>query len=159
MTTDHQRAWDTALIQFWRQTGKTGKLLDVINQWERETGAAFRDHWPSLKRAPPPGYPWMAGVRTFVAAMLPLISDRLWKQPPERDAALIDKLQTSGYTTHKVVTNQTDRDKNRLKRQTDKSHQKMTLNATRYAARNHDTDGNVVGGGRRHGHIRSARPR
>lgn len=152
MTADLQRTWDTALIQSWRQSGN---LLDAIQQWENQTGASFRESFADLKRTPPPGYFWRAGVRTFVAAMLPLISDRLWKQPPERDAALIDKLQTSGYTARKAASTEADRDRRRLQRETDKNHEKMTLSAAVYGSRNHDTDGNVVKGRRRRARIRS----
>lgn len=148
MTPDHQRTWDTNLLKFWRSSGN---VLDVITEWERETGANFRERGQDLlKRAPPPGYRWKAGVRTFVAAMLPLISDRLWKQPPERDAALIDKLQTSGYTIHKKPQTDTDRDRQRLRRSTANNQQKITLSITKHADRNSATDGRTVSGSARH---------
>lgn len=146
MTADLQRTWDTALIQSWRQSGN---LLDAIQQWENHTGASFQECFTDLKRTPPPGYFWKAGARSFVAAMLPLISDRLWKQPPERDAALIDKLQTSGYTIHKKPQTDADRDRQRLKRSTAKNQQKITLSITKYADRNSATDGRTVSGSAR----------
>lgn len=144
---DLQRIWDEYLIKAWRADGA---VLYAVNEWERVTGLSFIEHQPSLRRVPHLGYPWKFRVRVFVAQYLDKINTRLWDQPPERDAALIDKLQTSTYTTQRAtLPNETVRELQRERRQLQKNRATMALDNHNHGERNHGTDWGVTKGAER----------
>ncbi len=137
----HQRAWDVALFEAWRANLQ---ITDAVIAWHRSTSKRFEEVQPHLRRAPPLGHPWSVGVRAFVAQRLPLISNRLWSQPPGRDIALIDKLQTSGYTTHRAATTDADRQLRSAQRDARNASAKICLHSTLISERNRATDWNVT---------------
>lgn len=138
----HQRAWDVALFQAWRANLQ---LMDAVIAWCNATGQEqFTDVQPHLRRAPHLGLSWKCGVRMYVAKYLPLISDRLWNQPPERDIALIDKLQTSGYTTHRTGKTENELERDRVRRDDRNAQSRIRLNSTLISERNSSTDWNVT---------------
>lgn len=103
-----QLCWDQHLINCWR---RFEPLWMPIVRWEEQTGQKIYQLERPLKRVPAIGHPRNIGVRVFVAEMLPKISDRLWNQGPERDGALIEKLQGSKYDTlERRMPNQSQRD-------------------------------------------------
>ena len=138
---DLQRTWDEYLIKAWRADGA---VLYAVNEWERVTGLSFVEHQPTLRRAPHLGYPWKFRARVFVAQYLDKISNRLWDQPPERDSALIDKLQTSTFTTANSLSTQATRELKREQRQLQNNRATMVLDIHNYADRNHSTDWGVT---------------
>jgi hypothetical protein len=141
-----QEYWDACLIKRWR---RFGTLLDAILEWERLTGKRFSD--VELLRAPNKNMPWKLGTRAFMAAYLPKINDRLCDQPPEKDLALLRKLQTVKYDTFKTqMPSRMMSEIAKEKRATDKSKAISMLDVTNYSNRNHDTDWNVTKGSRRH---------
>lgn len=133
-----QRVWDTILLQSWRSDLK---LQGAVNEFRRVTGEKITDH--KLRRIPPLGFPWYVSVRVFVAERLEKISNRMWSMPPERDAALVDKLQGSTYDTADQRLNP-DAESAKEKRWTAKNRQKVTLETTNYAKRNKKTDWSTV---------------
>lgn len=147
---DMQRAWDTSVITAWREDGT---IWNAIFKWEELTGKRFSDHLQELRRAPRSGLPWKMRVRVFVAEYLPKISNRLWDQSPARDEPLINKLQTSSYTTVERPTHANDDFLQELKqeqRAIKKSLAIYTLENENYHKRNHATDWNVTKASRRH---------
>ena len=143
-----QLAWDRALIETWR---KAGSLLNAVWRWEEKTGLRFSDHIDQIKRTPTKIMPWKIGVRVFVAGYLPKINDRMWDQKPERDEALIQKLQTTNYDTQKRQTRtEQDRAIQREAYATKKSTEITKLDITKYMQRNDDTNWKVVKASRRH---------
>ena len=133
-----QRVWDTELLRWWRMDGK---LYDAVNVFEQTTGVPLHD--AGLRRVPHPGYPWNIPVRAFVAERLEKIGNRMWDQPKERDAALIDKLQTSKYDT----ANQNLLPSSELtkeKRHHNANLRKMALENENYHKRNKKTDWSTV---------------
>ena len=143
-----QEYWDACLIKHWR---KFGTLFDVINEYEFLTSRPFTES--SLKRIPNKGMPWKIGVHVFVDRHLPKIGDRLNDQAPDKDVALLKKLQTSNYNTSK---NQINRSKEieGLAYSIQTTTQRNQLAATNIRNRNHNTDWNVTKGSTR---IRRAR--
>lgn len=141
-----QEYWDACLIKRWRKFGTVG---DAIFEWERLTGRKFME--VEMLRKPRPGMPWQIGMRIFVAEFLPKINDRLHDQSPDKDLALLKKLQTSKYTSlQSAMPSQKERDRQRLKYDTDKAKATMEMDITKYSKRNHATDWNVTQGSRRH---------
>jgi hypothetical protein len=139
---EHQQAWDTALLYAWRSDANIGYL---IWRWETDTGASYEQERAHLRRAPRPGMPFYVRVRVWVAEALPLISNRMWDQPAERDAALIAKLQTVGYTTQtQRIKTEADLAVERERRANRKSQERIKLSAHLYADRNHATDWGVT---------------
>jgi len=137
-----QRIWDECLIAAWRSDGA---VLYAVNEWQRITGLSFEEHQPSLRRVPHLGYPWKIRVRVFAAQHLDKISDRMWDQPPERDAALIDKLQTSTYTTQRaVIQSEAVRELQSERRRLNKNRATMALDIHNHSDRNHNTDWGVT---------------
>lgn len=136
-----QRTWDECLISAWRSDGV---LFCAINEWQRITGLSFEEHLQDLRRAPPWGYPWKSRSRVFVAQFLDKISNRLWNQPPERDAALIDKLQTSTYTSLRGPESEGMRELRKEQRALRKNREKIALNVHIYGERNSRTDWGVT---------------
>ena len=139
---EHQQVWDTALLYAWRSDANIGYL---IWKWETDTGANYEEERAHLRRAPRPGMPYGIRVRVWVAEALPLISNRMWDQPIERDAALIAKLQTVGYTTQtRNLKTESNLALERERRAHKKSQERNELSAHVYANRNHTTDWNVT---------------
>jgi len=95
-----QLIWDKALVEGWR---KDFLIAAVLYRFEEQVGKKVFDC--DLLRVPPLGMPFKITVRVFAAQRLEKINKRLWDQPVERDKALIDKLQTSKYTTSTGNTN------------------------------------------------------
>jgi hypothetical protein len=133
-----QLIWDKALIDGWR---RDFLIAAVLYRFEEQVGKKVFDC--DLLRVPNLGMPFYVSVRVFVAQRLEKISNRLWDQPVERDKALIDKLQTSKYTTSTTNTNPDNELRNeqlRLKNNVARNRR----NAAMVANRNHSTDWNVV---------------
>lgn len=140
MTQDQlQEYWDACLIRHWR---RFGTILDAVQQWERLTNLVWSD--TELLRKPT-HFPLAIGVRVFVAAFLPKISDWLLKYPKEKDIDLLKKLKGSKYTTAKNQTNsQTKRDLNRLSRSTKKEMSISNLDKHKWLERNRNTDWKIT---------------
>lgn len=135
-----QEYWDAVLIKKFRQRQR---VHDAVDMWERLTGCVFVDHAESLRRAPWLGMPWSMQVTLFCDRHLPKIADRLWQQDPSKDVALLNKLQTSTYTTLRIGVNRSS-DAQRLSHSIKKDMQVMALDATKYNNRNQKTDWNVT---------------
>jgi hypothetical protein len=133
----NQKYWDACLIKVWRNAGS---VLDAIQMYESITGKHPDE---SLLRTPSGGYPWKIGIRVFVAAHLEKISKRLWEQSPDQDVALLNKLQTSTYTTSKDSTN-TDSSLKKEHSQYRRNRLKVGMSTLATANRNNDTNWSVV---------------
>ena len=130
-----QEYWDACLIRTWRQSGS---VLDAMKMFESITKIRMEDVEPKLLRIPRVGFPWKLGVKVFVAEHLSKISARLWDQPPEKDVALLKKLQDSKYDTEKDAINNNDL-RNEMNK-TYKNKKKMELLSKNISERNSATD-------------------
>ena len=142
MSSTHQEYWDACLIRAWRSNGK---LLDAIMMFKSITGEMMYEVTPPLLRTPPAGVPWKLSARAYMAQRLEKISNRLWDQPPEKDVALLKKLQTSNYTTSDGSTN-TDNAMERERSQYLRNRKKMGMSTLNVSNQNQATDWNVVKG-------------
>lgn len=133
-----QRIWDTCLLETWRSDSK---LMVTVSKFNEEAGVKLTE--VKLRRVPPFGYPWTVPVRVFVHERLEKIGNRMWNMPPERDAALIEKLQTSTYDTANQNLNR-DNDLARERRQEKKNREKLMLDSRNYSRRNQKTDWSTV---------------
>jgi hypothetical protein len=143
-----QEVWDAALIAEWRLDAD---IFYCRSKFHVETGA-YPDE--TLLRMPHPGSPWAMRVRLFVAQHLPLISARLWDQPPARDAAMLAKLATSKYTTHKPMRTDADREMDRERKADKKAHEVVKLTRHIIGLQKNATDWNVVGANTKHRRMR-----
>lgn len=130
-----QEYWDACLIRTWRQSGS---VLDAMKMFESITKIRMEDVEPKLLRIPRVGFPWKIGIRVFVAEHLSKISARLWDQPPEKDVALLKKLQDSKYDTEKDTIG--DKSLKTEINKTYKNKRKMELLSKNISERNKDTD-------------------
>jgi hypothetical protein len=133
-----QRIWDTCLLETWRSDSK---LMVTVAKFNERAGVKLTEM--ELRRVPPFGFPWTVGVRVFVHERLEKISNRMWNMPPERDAALIEKLQTSTYDTANQNLNR-DNDLALEKRHDKKNREKLMLDSRNYSRRNQKTDWSTV---------------
>jgi hypothetical protein len=109
-----------------------------MKMFESITKIRMEDVEPKLLRIPRVGFPWKLGVKVFVAEHLSKISARLWDQPPEKDVALLKKLQDSKYDTEKDAINNNDL-RNEMNK-TYKNKKKMELLSKTISERNSATD-------------------
>jgi hypothetical protein len=109
------------------------------------TGKEIYEIEPPLLRIPPHGTPWKLPARAYMAQRLEKISNRLWEQPPEKDAELLKKLQTSSYTTSSSNTN-TDTAMERERSQYIRNRKKVGMSTLNTSNQNQATDWNVVKG-------------
>lgn len=131
---EQQKYYDALLIRGWRlfQT-----VRDV--EWAFKSIFGVYPREADLLRTSPFN---KVGVRRFVAGRLPKISERLLNQPPEKDALLLQKLQTSNYTTltaqieDPAITAEAHSIRGRWMR--------MGFETMKAATRNRDTDWNIV---------------
>ncbi len=131
-----QEYWDACLILGWRKFSSYG---DVKKQWEAITGETLEEHAAALKRNPKEFFPHKTGIRVFVGTQLTKINERLLSQTPDKDVALLKKLQTSSYDTEKrqdpmnahLATLHKQLKRNRLR---------SGFETNKVASRNHDTD-------------------
>jgi len=137
-----QEYWDACLIRAWR---RQLSLLDAMSMFYSITGKRIDEC--ELLRTPFQNIPWTTGVRVFTASYLPKVSDRLWDQDPEKDIALLRKLQTSKYTTEKTAyrTN-ADRDLANERARNRRNKQVVELSLTKAINKNSATDWNVTKG-------------
>lgn len=133
-----QLIWDKALVEGWR---RDFLIAAVLYRFEEQVGKKVFDC--DLLRVPPLGMPFKISVRVFAAERLEKISKRLWDQPVERDDALINKLQTSKYTTSTTSTNP-DNELKKARKEVQLNRDKIRVHAKKIAMRNHGTDWNVV---------------
>lgn len=140
-----QEYWDACLIRAWR---RQLSLTDAMSMFLSLTGKRIDEC--ELLRTPFQNTPWTTGVRVFTASYLPKVSDRLWDQEPEKDIALLRKLQKSKYTTEKAAyrTN-ADRDLAEAQRKTRKDREKNKYMIGVVSNRNSATDWNVTKGAAR----------
>lgn len=83
----------------------------------------------------------------FTAYHLPKINDRLWDQEPEKDLALLRKLQKSKYNTEKTpYRTNADRELSNAKHKLRKDRAKKAYTTLAISERNSATDWNVVKG-------------
>lgn len=136
MNTD-QKYWDACLIKVWRNAGT---VLDAIQMYKSITGKEIDD---SLLRTPKKGFPWKIGVRVFVADRLEKISKRLWEQPPEKDVDLLNRLQTSKYTTTEQST-QVDKKLKSESAQYKRNRLRVGMESLNHSNRNQKTDWRVT---------------
>ena len=140
-----QEYWDACLIRAWR---RQLNLLDAMSMFLSLTGKRIDEC--ELLRVPLDNIPWRTGVRVFTAYHLPKINDRLWDQEPEKDLALLRKLQKSKYNTEKTQyhTN-ADRDLANERARNRRNRQKNEYSLTEAINRNSATDWNVTKGAAR----------
>ncbi len=137
-----QEYWDACLIRSWR---RQLCLLDAMSMFLSLTGKRIDEC--ELLRVPLDNIPWKTGVRVFTAYHLPKINDRLWGQEPEKDLALLRKLQKSKYNTEKKeYRTNADRDlaNERVKNRRNKIVNELAR--TKRIERNSATDWNVTKG-------------
>ena len=137
-----QEYWDACLIKTWRNDGK---ISDAMAMFKSITGKYPYDYIEPLLRTPWKSVPWSLAVRPYVASHLEKISKRLWEQPPDKDVALLKKLQTSSYTTSTTNTDP-DREMQNERAQYKRNRLKVGMSTMTVAARNSATDWNVVKG-------------
>ena len=135
-----QEYWDECLVQAWRNYGS---VLDAMQNFRRITGKDYYEYDPPILRTPYKGFPWKLPVRIFMANHLEKISLRLFSQPPERDAAMLNKLKDSKYTTSDRSTQVTDLAVQKEQRAGDKNMKIIKLNREIALNRNQATDWNV----------------
>ena len=137
-----QEYWDACLIRAWR---RQLNILDAMSMFLSLTGKRIDEC--ELLRVPLPNTPWKSGVRVFTAYHLPKINDRLWDQEPEKDIALLRKLQKSKYNTEKTAyrTN-ADRDLAEAQRKTRADSKKNAYTTHEISEYNSATDWNVTKG-------------
>jgi len=87
-------------------------------------------------------------VRAWVAAMLPKINDWLWACPPDKDVALLHKLENSKYTTAKSTTSIPDKERAKMRADLRKDIRVLELESTNRSNRNSATDWVTMSGGR-----------
>lgn len=143
MSTD-QEYWDACLIKTWRNDGC---FLDAMQMFKSITGRLVFDtaREEPLLRLPHKGAPLKLRVRPYMAQYLEKISKRLWEQTPDKDVALLKKLQTSKYTTTEQATNP-DKDMNRERERTSTNRKRMAMNSLQRSVRNQATDWGVTKG-------------
>lgn len=140
-----QEYWDACLIRAWR---RQLSLIDAMSMFLSLTGKRVDEC--ELLRVPLDNIPWRTGVRVFTAYHLPKINDRLWDQDPEKDLALLRKLQKSKYNTEKQqYRTNADRDlaNEQAKNRTNRKKNEFSLNEVQN--RNSATDWNVTKGAAR----------
>ena len=137
-----QEYWDACLIRAWR---RHMSLLDAMSMFLSLTGK--RTDECELLRIPLDNIPWRTGVRMFMAYYLPKINDRLWDQEPDKDLALLRKLQKSKYDTEKTAyrTN-ADRDLSNERVRNRRNKKVVELSLTKALNKNSATDWNVTKG-------------
>jgi hypothetical protein len=137
-----QEYWDACLIRSWR---RQLCLLDAMSMFLSLTGKRIDEC--ELLRTPRDNIPWNTGVRVFTSVYLPKISDRLWEQEPEKDLALLRKLQKSKYNTEKTqYRTNADRDLASAQARNRRNRQKNEYSLTEAINRNSATDWNVTKG-------------
>jgi hypothetical protein len=100
-----------------------------------------------LLRVPAINTPWKTGVRVFTAYHLPKINDRLWEQEPEKDLALLRKLQKSKYNTEKTqYRTNADRDLRNEQSKNRRNREKNAYTTHEISECNSATDWNVTKG-------------
>lgn len=134
-----QLAWDTFLLDSWRKAWTVGNLVE---SFEKQYNVKVADC--EILRKPIGFIPYQMGVRVFIANRLEKIGNRMWEQPVERDAALIEKLQTSKYTTSSGNTLGNDNELATQQRKNRKNMEKVKLESENYGKRNQKTDWNVT---------------
>lgn len=137
-----QEYWDACLIRAWR---RQLSLMDTMSMFLSLTGKRIDEC--ELLRTPLQNIPWTTGVRVFTAYHLPKINDRLWDQEPEKDLALLRKLQKSKYNTEKTpYRTNADRELSNAKHKLRKDRAKKAYTTLAISERNSATDWNVVKG-------------
>jgi len=137
-----QEYWDACLIRAWRHQMN---LMGAMRMFLSITGKRIDEC--ELLRVPANNIPWNVGVRVFTASYLPKISDRLWDQEPEKDVALLRKLQKSKYNTEKTqYRTNADRDLANAQASNRRNREKNELSLHEAINRNSATDWNVTKG-------------
>jgi len=137
-----QEYWDACLIRAWR---RQLCLLDAMSMFLSLTGKRIDEC--ELLRVPAINTPWKTGVRVFTAYYLPKINDRLWDQEPEKDLALLRKLQKSKYNTEKTqYRTNADRDLANEQAKNRKDRKKIEYTHNEVQNRNSATDWGVTKG-------------
>lgn len=137
-----QEYWDACLIRAWR---RQLSVLDAMSMFLSITGK--RTDECELLRTPLKNTPWTTGVRVFTASYLPKINERLWDQEPEKDVALLRKLQKSKYNTEKTqYRTNADRDLANEQARNRRNKQVVELSLTKAINKNSATDWNVTKG-------------
>lgn len=137
-----QEYWDACLIRAWR---RQLNLMDAMSMFLSLTGKRIDEC--ELLRVPAINTPWKIGVRVFTAYYLPKINDRLWEQEPEKDLALLRKLQKSKYSTEKTqYRTNADRDLANEQALNRRNKQVAELSLTKAINKNSATDWNVTKG-------------
>lgn len=143
-----QEYWDACLIRTWRQHGS---FLDAVSMFRSITGIDLitEEGRRTVIRTPRKYFPAHTGVRIFVAQYLPKISERLFAQPPEKDVLLLRKLSTSTYDVEdKAYITASDNEHKNINNQLKRNRLKIGMSTLSVISRNHNTDWNVVKGGR-----------
>ena len=135
---NNQEVWDACLIRTWRNAGT---VLDAVQMYKSMTQIDI--HEQDLLRKPKIGYPYKTGIRVFVAAFLPKISERLWNQQPEKDIDLFRALKTSKYTTQEKALRM-DKEFTNLDKQIRRNTDQIKVENHFYKNRNRETDWNVT---------------
>jgi hypothetical protein len=137
-----QEYWDACLIRAWR---RQLNLMDAMSMFLSLTGKRIDEC--GLLRVPSDNIPWNVGARVFTAYYLPKINDRLWDQKPEKDLALLRKLQKSKYNTEKTqYRTNADRDLANEQARNRRNKQVVELSLNEARNRNAATDWNVTKG-------------
>ena len=135
-----QKYWDACLIKEWRNHGNINSaesmFKSIVGEYPRE--------YPELLRVPKQGMPRKITMRVFVANDLPLISEKLWAQKPEKDIDLLRALQKSGYTIHKSPVSEMQKERNNLYAKNRKNRLRMGIETLAVSTRNRKTDWNIV---------------
>ena len=141
MTT--QKYWDACLIRSWRINGCLGELFTMFRATTHVDALNS-----GLLRIPAGYFSLRQPVRAWVASRLPKISTRLWEQDPDKDVALLHKLENSKYTTAKSTTIIPDKERAKMRADLRKDILVLELESTKRSNRNSATDWGTMSGGR-----------
>lgn len=137
-----QEYWDACLIRAWRNLNAIWQLNRMFHSI---TGKWPEEMEPRLRRTPTKWLPNKMQVRYYTAHYLPKINERLLNQEPDKDVALLRKLQESNYDTQNVfIKSEDEKHREYVGKVNKKDRALREYKTTMISRANEDTDGHVV---------------
>jgi hypothetical protein len=119
-------------------------MVDLNKMFHSITGKWPEEVEPRLLRTPRTWLPRTTGVRYYAAHFLPKINDRLLAQSPEKDVAMLRKLQESKYDTEVVVKSEGERSRDYVRKVSLQDKRLREFKTTMISKANDDTDWHVI---------------
>ena len=142
-----QEYWDACLIRAWRNFQN---MSDLNKTFRSITGKWPEEVEPRLLRTPIKWMPHTTGVRYYTAQFLPKINDRLLAQKPEKDVAMLRKLQESKYDVEEAIKSEDEKHSNYVGAVSRRDRALREYKTTMISRANEDSDWNVVKPAGRH---------